>query len=440
MSRKALSPPNASILGRKREPLFDVEVHVVTPLFGGSANAGKVDPELPIRGASIRGHLRFWWRACRGADYSSHRSLFEREKSIWGSTEEPGAIEVDVEVLNSGKLVPCAEYAKRPDGTYGSLPKWRNGYPGYALFPFQGKLKTGRIEIEESPAHVLEGVVFRLRLLAAIRRDEDNLLCEAEAALWAWLSFGGIGARTRRGCGSLFCSDSAFQPKGDIGEWLRQKASDYVTGGGGQTLIPLLSGARVLWGNESPILDAWAKAVKTMADFRQGVDFARNKGSDPRRPGRSRWPEADSIREITNTYDSRHAPQNPARPFYPRADLGLPIVFHFQSNRDPSDHILEAANDGATRMASPVILKPLAISENKAVPMAVVLSAPHVWDKDVPQVRFHGQQSPIPRSQLYDEQKAKQVQPLRQLSAQNARDAFVQFVKERHGFTKEVRL
>lgn len=439
MSGKTPPPPDASVLGRRREPLFEVKVQVVTPLFGGSANTGEVDPELPIRGASIRGHLRFWWRACRGAGYSSCKDLFEREKSIWGSVEEPGAIEVVTQVESSGKLVRCAVREKNPDGTYKSMPKWKGGFPSYALFPFQGEVsEEDKRKLKKEPADALEGVCFRLLLFGQYGKDLDELRAEAEAALWAWLTFGGIGARTRRGCGSLFCSDSAFRPNGDIGEWLKQKASAYVIKSQGRTMIPLLSGARILWGGESSISDAWSSAVEVMKEFRQKVGFARNRGSDPRRPGRSCWPEADSIRDVAAKWDSKHAPRHPARPFYPRADLGLPIVFHFQSRMDPSDHTLEAAGDGATRMASPIILKPLAISEDKAVPMAVVLNAPHVWD--VPGARFHGQQGLIPPDQLNNPQKAEQTQPLKQFSAQNARDAFVEFVKTWQSFKGEVRL
>ncbi|MGC8833786.1 MAG: type III-B CRISPR module RAMP protein Cmr1 [Armatimonadota bacterium] len=420
MSRKAPPPPDASVLGKRREPLFEVKVHVVTPLFGGSANTGEVDSELPIRAASIRGHLRFWWRACKGADYSSCGDLFKKEKSIWGSVKEPGAIEIVTQVESSGKRVP-----------YKSMPKCLS----YALFPFRGEASK-----KKEPADALEGVCFKLLLFGRYGNDLDKLKKEAEAALWAWLTFGGIGARTRRGCGSLFCSDSAFRPNGDVGEWLKQKASSYVTGSQGQTMIPLLLGAQILWGSESSISDAWSNAVKVMEDFRQGVGFARNKGSDSGRPGRSRWPEADSIREIEKKWDFNHTPKHPARPFYPRADLGLPIVFHFQSKKDPSDHTLEAACDGATRMASPIILKPLALSENNAVPMVVVLNAPHVWDSGVPGVRFQGQQEPIPLDQLNNPQKAEQTQPLKQFSAQNARDAFVEFVKKEKRFKGEVRL
>jgi hypothetical protein len=41
-------------------------------------------------------------------------------------------------------------------------------------------------------------------------------------------------------------------------------------------------------------------------------------------------------------------------------------------------------------MASPVILKPLALSLTEAVPMVVLLKAPHVWDADAPGVTLTG--------------------------------------------------
>ena len=42
------------------------EYELITPLFGGGVNPGEADPVTIIRGTAIRGHLRFWWRACRG--------------------------------------------------------------------------------------------------------------------------------------------------------------------------------------------------------------------------------------------------------------------------------------------------------------------------------------------------------------------------------------
>lgn len=44
----------------------------------------------------------------------------------------------------------------------------------------------------------------------------QNLQEEIETAVWAWVNFGGIGARTRRGCGALFCDELAPASASDL--------------------------------------------------------------------------------------------------------------------------------------------------------------------------------------------------------------------------------
>ena len=42
---------------------------VITPLFGGGVTPNEKDPVTTVRGSSVRGHLRFWWRATRGGEF-----------------------------------------------------------------------------------------------------------------------------------------------------------------------------------------------------------------------------------------------------------------------------------------------------------------------------------------------------------------------------------
>jgi len=120
--------------------------------------------------------------------------------------------------------------------------------------------------------------------------------------------------------------------------------------------------------------------VALMREFRQGENVGRNRGSAPNRPGRSRWPEADSLRVITNKGDPRHQPGiTTPEPAFPRAELGLPIVFHFKDHLDaPNNSELYPKRDRESRrMASPVILRPLGIwGSSQALPMVLVLDAP----------------------------------------------------------------
>ena len=65
-----------------------------------------------------------------------------------------------------------------------------------------------------------------------------------------------------------------------------------------------------------------------------------------------------------------------------RAELGLPIVFHFKDDDqgEPRTTTLYPFLDGKAleRMASPLIFKPLAITRDSAVPLILCLNTPGV--------------------------------------------------------------
>ena len=430
-----ISAPERGLLdAAAREPFIDIEVAVVTPLFGGGATPRQTDPQQPVRGSSVRGQLRFWWRACQGAAYASVDDLFAAESALWGNTERPSPLQVGVEMLNRGGEIACATFPADDRGGYKSFPRWTPGHPGYALFPFQGKVSGGRIET--SPALGREGVRFRLRIADGTDRLSEAERGQVRGAVWAWLTFGGIGARTRRGCGSLYCAEAPFAPPtkpAEVAGWLKAQARGYLAGTQRQLPIPTLPGAAIVFGKvDHPPMSCWGIAVKLMQDFRQGVGFGRNSGSGPNRPGRSRWPEADSIRQLSGTHDPQHAPTHPARPYFPRADLGLPIIFHFQSREDPAEATLEAdAAAQASRMASPIILKPLTLGPDRAVALALCLDAPRVWDVAGIGLRLRRPDRAIGTGELHDSEKNNQVTPLtRQGKGVSARKAFMEFAAE----------
>ena len=72
---------------------------------------------------------------------------------------------------------------------------------------------------------------------------------------------------------------------------------------------------------------------------------------------------------------------------FPRAELGLPIVFHFQGQGEPPDTVLYPDNDSEgrkrERMASPLILKPLALQSGESVPLILRLKTPALTGVDL---------------------------------------------------------
>ena len=169
------------------------------------------------------------------------------------------------------------------------------------------------------------------------------------------------------------------------------------------------------------------EAVKVYQNFRQGVNFARNKGQLQNRPGRSRYPEADTLREMTSRFG--HSVSHPVRGF-PRADLGLPIIFHFQGHGEPADQTLQGRETGQQRFASPVIAK-AAVVDGQFVPLVMVLDSPHVWQGRG--VEFKGLEAVEVTDLNLSEDKLSKIPPLHGLPI---REAFKKFIRE-NGFQEE---
>ena len=319
---------------------------LITPMFGGGVTAGEVDPEMPIRASGLRGQLRFWWRLLHGAG-KKPADLFSAESALWGgiSDKGPRASQVILQVRQATKRAPGDRSASAsPSSAPGSVqlvPKSELKVPDYALI----------LERGDDPDLLKEGYGFELVLRfrqATTRQQQEEVL---EALRW-WANFSGVGARTRRGLGAVKVSieDEELKSK------LKPVSAEEVEARGGW----MVEGRR---GGSDPI-QAWKDAVGALQCFRQGVGVGRNPGHG-KRPGRSRWPEPDTIRCATGTHAPKHEPEHPAKGFYPRAAFGLPIVFRFKDKGDPgkddrktSGPTLTLEPDGHDRMASPLILRP----------------------------------------------------------------------------------
>ena len=328
ITEKIGAPP--SLLPAKIQPSLremTLKIKVSTPMAGGGVEAGIVDINRPIRIPSVKGHLRFWQRMLRNST--------DKESDIWGSTESPGKVYISISQPPGNLLM------RYSDDSFGFK---RYGPENYALFSFLPNQKTPGKNIAQ------ENFTFTISL-----RYPQEFHDDVRLALSAWIYFGGIGARTRRGCGTLSCSENP------------------------SSLAEILKAAKItLWrkkANDS--LSAWSYAVKKYRDYRQ----KRNPGQG-KRPGRSHWPEADSLRKITGRSDCRHSkPITSPLPSFPRAALGMPIIFHFKDRDDPRDTTIIPKADDSNRMASPVITK--ALCDNGTWYSAVII-LPHDDVFDVP--------------------------------------------------------
>jgi len=338
------------------------DIQVITPIFGGGTEAGVNDPVTLIRPSSIRGHLRFWWRATRGANCATVEELRKLEGNIWGTTENPSQVIVEVSVNSHGTTYPCAYIREGRN-----FATFKENHPGYALFPFQGSKKEG-IPI----AKCTSNVPFELKLIYP-----QGLSVEVEAAVWAWVNFGGIGARVRRGSGALYCQELAPPDASGISSWYKDRLKSFGIVLTHTRQWPILPN-ELLVKNSSDPYQAWNDVIGMMQTFRQGQNVGRNPGKAPNRPGRSRWPEPETIRSATSQRDPKH-PRMPGIPndAFPRAELGLPIIFHFKDYNDPKDTELYPIVGGQerTRMASPLVLRPIVCQNGDVQQMILCLRA-----------------------------------------------------------------
>jgi CRISPR-associated protein Cmr1 len=380
---------------------------LITPLFGGGVTPGKQDPVTPVRGTIIRGQLRFWWRATRAGHYTSIEELRRAESLLWGAAStatdaRPSLVQIAVTDADPGREFIVTDNRGHPAtdnrGDPIAVGHFRSPF-SYVAFPLQQLRGT-----------VQDGIAFTLTITVPtawpegkVRSDGDAATAtqarplpsfagtpaeEIAAALWAWETFGGIGGRTRRGFGALRCltidGKAAGSPtSNDVQNWLAEQLTRHIVDGAGPEQLPSLHRDmrwyRVVAGNQDSAsswkdpIDAWKYLFSRLKDFRQPRPPGSN---DPRRPGRSRWPEPEAIRNMTGERERNHQPM-PTSGKFPRAAFGLPIIFQFKDHGDPQQTSLQGQSE-FDRLASPLILRPLQTSDGRAFGLAMVLDAPRI--------------------------------------------------------------
>jgi len=172
---------------------FDAKLELVTPAFLGGSD-GNASTSDGLRPPTLKGLLRFWWRAMHG-NYTL-KDLAEKEAEIFGSTDEKKGqglriipLESKVEILPRGSKI---------DDSGGAL-----GYLGYGPIGYQKKIIDGKeIKANWTLKDALNsGSNFRFKFI----HRQPAALSEIQKALWLLSTLGGIGSRSRRGWGSLKC-------------------------------------------------------------------------------------------------------------------------------------------------------------------------------------------------------------------------------------------
>ncbi len=367
---------------------------LLTPLYCGGAEKDKTDP-FKIRASVVRGHLKHWWRLV----IFDKTNLKQREEALWGSSVNAGKVKIKVVVNKT------------------------NDENSSVFDPKLVKYLTFGITINQS--EYLGVCTFQLWI--DLNKCDVAQKSEVQNALIAFANLGGLGIRTRRGFGALFCEELsedahklAWKDETELSRFLCVSSSVNPTSWKDVVIIRHVSALRESE-TFSSIKQAWKLGVKRLQEFRQGQNFARTSSG-----GKSYWPEAQCIRELVyqqhnatingaqsafnqvivgaNKHDRTESlndettkalydnlgikfnpdkklsrPESPVLSF-PRAAFGLPITFLIR-NENRVNQIEDISptlkfSEKSDRLASPIILRPIQFADGSFAVVFIRLNTP----------------------------------------------------------------
>jgi CRISPR-associated protein Cmr1 len=323
--------------------MLEAVFRVVTPLFLGGADG----TEAEIRAASLKGALRFWYRATSYSAGADITTIKKKEEEIFGSSEK-GQSSFLIDVVDENIKIIDKGHKWKGQGMF---------YLGYGLINFKG--------IQTKRKCINSGGSFRVRFCFRGKKMnlEENRAVLVKA-LTALDLFGGLGSRSRRGFGSLTLEsllvdeEEKAQLLADVSE-LQDKIKEFCRSLGEltQTLPPYTafsSQSRIVLGavKDSPLV-ALDEIGKELIRYRS---YGREEG----RTGRHILPwgedarqkfkgDHDLVRDFAATGTADKHPE--------RVVFGLPHNYIFRAGKDDELKVdIEGASEEYQRRASPLFI------------------------------------------------------------------------------------
>jgi hypothetical protein len=238
--------------------LFSEEIEIITPCFCAGANQAKAE----IRAPSIRGELRWWFRALGGTQ--------KEEQEIFGGMAGEDA--------KSSALVVRVSDVQPADPV--KLPEHVNNQPDDPFYLLHYAKASGDGIRYQPDGYFSPGTRFRLSLLS--RRSVSGL----DSAQKAFLHLGAIGLRSTRACGAFYVP-SAVQGFEPFKAWAQSLPENV------QLAWAAPNGQPKFCSNWKSAFNAEAKIIKA---FRGDGYSAGKSGNDPSPFGRSNPRQSSAVR------------------------------------------------------------------------------------------------------------------------------------------------
>lgn len=173
-----------------------VRLKFLTPAFLGGPDG--ITAEL--RPPSIKGMLRFWWRATRAGD----PEMRAKEAEIFGDASgngKAGTFSIQIRSDLSGNNV-SKDFLPRNEHTRYVVKGYQLNileYLAYGTYTYQKTQKRNVFDRE----YIKPGFGFDLILRLLDKAEQEGFVRELYRALTVWSLFGGLGAKSRNGFGSF---------------------------------------------------------------------------------------------------------------------------------------------------------------------------------------------------------------------------------------------
>jgi CRISPR-associated protein Cmr1 len=331
-----------------------LKLRTVTPLFMGGA-----EPEqaAELREPSIKGLLRFWYRVLYPNDPESETRIFGGQGK--GQGQSRILLRITDKKLNLGNK---------------GDPHWNGMKTAYLGYGVINREETGEVYTDKSGnekpvkkdmttrPYIKSGSHFVLTILfkplPENTSEEDREIFQADKqrvrmAVWAWLMFGGLGARTRNGFGSLAVEsvtgmDEDGLPELKVKDQKELKASIRAF----IEKIPTLPAT-----THYPDYTHWSNKTKCLLSghARNGEEVLENLGSkihsfrSYRSPDKLTWVQNDH--DLMDKFIRKG--KVPTRPPF-RSAFGLPHNYFFSSSKQSGEVNFMDENGKKGRRASPL--------------------------------------------------------------------------------------
>ncbi|MBF0290829.1 MAG: type III-B CRISPR module RAMP protein Cmr6 [Nitrospinae bacterium] len=208
---------------------FTATLELVTPAFLAGANQKAEDCDL--RPATLRGVLRWWWRTMH-AGYLDVATLRKLEAAIWGDTNTGGAVRLEI----TGNKPSVHPLLVKKEGTSkngrkileldGDFVRKNDLMPAPRMttqpliYASYGMDELDKVEKRHQRNVIDPGAAWQVGLIARkgfyVYKNGDKKSSfeispeiafeQAKAALWLLCNYGGVGAKSGKGFGSLVIS------------------------------------------------------------------------------------------------------------------------------------------------------------------------------------------------------------------------------------------